>query len=305
MYCGTSCQSQAWPIHKTECKRLAAERFAALLTSAEAGSYESQVEVAECYAEGRGTTKNVVQAAHWHLNSAESCIRDCKIDTAVITVIIAAVRSCADLPNAVLRGCHALLRASVLPRSTVKGEIASAIPRDLQAAVNAGALPALVTVLRVYSRNADIAHVGLMALSNLSNVVAGGQAAIDAGAAAVIIGVMRAHPKNDCVAISGCRALYSIANLTNGEIETIGAGAPAAIVEAMLAHPREREVAEWGVVAFRNMFTFPLGIQAALDSGAPAVIVAALSAHSKSPLVLLLRMDVPLSHDSPFQPLAL
>jgi len=79
------------------------------------------------------------------------------------------------------------------------------------AALNAGALAAIVAVMQAHVGVAAVSETGCRALGNIAcEFAAGQQNAVDAGALAAIVAAMQAHVHDTGVCELGCLALGNI-----------------------------------------------------------------------------------------------
>jgi hypothetical protein len=294
VYCGGACQRAHWAAHRPVCAAI--RRDAA--TPLEPHGPDFYPNPPTCHGCGAALSDRVAlctgcefagycsepcQLAHWDREHAEVCAlvreaKDARKAKAEADADAAAAASLAKSARAARK--HALRRAHVsldvgrftavetvaalhdFPEDAelaVKALRAFAERIDNQAAVDAGAAPAIVATIRAHAAVTDIARFGCWALASITVLPAGEQALIDAGAAATIITVIRAHESVVDVARHGCRTLAIIAQTPAGQQAVIDAGAAATIVAAIRAHGSDANVTRNGCRALANIASFPAG----------------------------------------------
>ena len=165
-----------------------------------------------------------------------------------------------------------------------------------QAAVNAGALPAIVSVMRIHATaDADVQTFGGMALGSIcfgtgEMVSARQRAAVEAGALPVILDAMKVHASVADVQGSGCRALAILCCGTDADdfarkVAAADAGALSLIVTAMKMHAELPLVQLYASEALNNISqgqdaTDDSRLQAAADLDALTSIAHAMRAHA-------------------------
>jgi hypothetical protein len=269
-YCGAPCQKQGWSAHRPVCASLKAELAArvesvgllrALEEDLERTRGRAELLSTALGAERAGVEREKAVAARRHALRRAHVSLDVGRFTAAETV--GALR---DFPE------DAGLAVKALKAFSGRN--------DMQAAIDAGTVAAVVAAVRTHAGVADVAGCGCWALWKIADLPAGQQATIDEGAPAIIVAAMRVHESIAYVEHFGCRGLANIAVLPAGKQAAVDAGAPATIVAAMRAHIRVANVARQGCMALGSIANLPAGQLAVFDAGAVNSIIAALRGHA-------------------------
>eukprot|EP00964_Phaeocystis_antarctica_P026839 scaffold15104_cov59-Phaeocystis_antarctica.AAC.3 len=159
-----------------------------------------------------------------------------------------------------------------------------------QAAVEAGALEAVVEAMRAHPGDESVQEQGCCTLAFICCGLGAAELAraAEAGAIEAVVAAMRAHPQVD-VQEQGCRALASMcggfdeAGLARSQ-RAAEAGAIELVVDAMRAHPLVTDVQEAGCLALANACGSGASAavsarrQRAAQAGGRVVVVAAMQA---------------------------
>jgi hypothetical protein len=151
------------------------------------------------------------------------------------------------------------------------------------AAVDAGAVPALVAALRAHVQCEDVDVIaGALGRLILDRPTATAQAGA-AGAVTATVALLRAHPASAAVQVAGCSVLGSLASDAESQKNALEGGATEVILLALRAHAADALVQTYGCRALEAIVR---GHAAAFDarscsvhSDAVKAVVNALNAH--------------------------
>ena len=311
IYCGPACQRAHWAEHLPVCDAIRLDTATVL----EPHGPDFYPNPPNCHACGvalnnrvslcsgcefAGYCSEVCQQEHWEREHSDVCafVREAKDARRARDERLraSAAAAAAEAAEAERTRKHALRRAHVsldvgrfsvietvgalrdFPEDAglaVKALTAFENRFDEQAAVDAGAVAAVIAAMRAHAGVSGVAHRGCRALLNIASIPAGALAAIDAGAPTAVVAAMRAHAGVSGVAQYGCWALLNIAFLPAGQQAAIDAGAPAAIVASMRVQVNVSEVAMFGCEALHCISFSPAGKAAVVAAGGREAITAA------------------------------
>jgi hypothetical protein len=235
------------------------------------------------------------KSAHWDREHGKVCelvreAKDARKAKAEADAAAAAVAEAERLRKHALRRAHVSLDVGRLGAVETVGAL-RVFPEDVelavkaldafgerintQAAVDAGAVAAIVATMRAHADDSDVAYRGCLALRNIAMLPAGGQVAIDAGAPATIVAVMRAHASVAGIASYGCSALGVIAVYPAGHQAVVDAGAIEIVIASLHAHVDVTYVALYGCGTLGCFARLPAGKAAIIAAGGRAAITAA------------------------------
>jgi hypothetical protein len=122
-------------------------------------------------------------------------------------------------------------------------------------AIAAGALPAIVAAMGALDADAEVQHLGAMALHSIvSGMPERGLAAFAAGAIPALLAAMRSHPGAAGVQEHACNALSFLAGaLPRAAAAAVSGGALPLIAAALRTHAAEREIQHDGCAAVASI----------------------------------------------------
>jgi hypothetical protein len=143
-----------------------------------------------------------------------------------------------------------------------------------------GAVPAIVSCLKIHAGVADVAHYGCWALVKIAAIQSGKVACVSSGAVPAILSCLKTLAGEADVAHFGCSALASIAGIESGQEACVSAGAVPAILSCLTTHAGVTDVAYSGCRALIGIAAIQSGQEACVSAGAVPVILSCLKTHA-------------------------
>jgi hypothetical protein len=149
-----------------------------------------------------------------------------------------------------------------------------------QACLDAGAVPAIVSVLRAHANEPAVALEACAALRCIAGSDGREQPCVDAGAVPAIVAALQTHASEPDLLERACAALNNITHAPAGADASVPCGAAPALVALLLIHSENAEVVGSACRALEGVASTPTGLEAVVAAGAVPALVAALHTHA-------------------------